>query len=341
MPHIDSPTGRHHHWRADVQQRQVFANGSDVEKLKRAVERALPKLPSELREKIQAMLTPEALATLVAIAALWGASHWFGVGEVVDVILIGWGVWTLGAEALDVGKDLYQFVTIATHAQSNKDIDRAADYFARAIAVIGIDGLAVILAHKAFKSFKETRPASSRGSGELLAEDELPARSPQTVAPAAPKYRTTPMNDAYVGEDLPNNNIWGTQVKYLSDAERAGYKLEFRDGKIYDSSGRLFDTQDAATAHSGGGRAIFVMDENGNIYASKVQQVGEFHHSSLAAGQPVAAAGEMSVQDGVLKVISDKSGHYTPGRTYTQQALDSLQSSGIDTSTVQKDFIGQ
>src|SRR3989442_434468 len=50
-PYTDSPAGRHYHWRADVQQRQVFANGSDVEKLKRAVERALPKLPAQAREK--------------------------------------------------------------------------------------------------------------------------------------------------------------------------------------------------------------------------------------------------------------------------------------------------
>src|SRR5437879_6252319 len=64
-PYTDSPAGRHYHWRADLQQRQVFANGSDVEKLKRAVERALPKLPAQAREKIEAMLTPEALATLV------------------------------------------------------------------------------------------------------------------------------------------------------------------------------------------------------------------------------------------------------------------------------------
>jgi len=149
------------------------------------------------------------------------------------------------------------------------------------------------------------------------------------------------MNPKYVGEDVPGNPIWGTPVKYLSESERAAYKLNIRDGKIYDSSGRLFDTSDASTAHSGGGRAIFVMDENGAFYASKVQQVGEFHHSSLAAGGPVAAAGEMQVDNGLLSVLSDKSGHYMPGRTFTQQALDSLERNGVDTSPVQKDFIGR
>jgi hypothetical protein len=85
--------------------------------------------------------------------------------------------------------------------------------------------------------------------------------------------------------------------------------MEFKDGKIYDANGRLFDTSTASTAHSGGGNAIFVMDANGNTFASKTQIVGEFHHSSLAAGQPVAAAGELRVEQGVLKAITDKSGH--------------------------------
>ena len=155
------------------------------------------------------------------------------------------------------------------------------------------------------------------------------------------KYKTTPMNKSYLGENRAGNDIWGTPVKYLSDEERAMYKLQLRDGKIYDSTGQLFDTGDAVTAHSGQGRAIFTMDESGNFYASKFQQVGEFHHSSLGAGQPVAAAGEIQVDHGVLQAISDKSGHYLPGRAFTQQALDSLQRSGIDLSSVSKDFIGR
>lgn len=342
IPHPQSPAGRHAEWQGYHQQRQILAQSSDIDKLKRAVERALPKLPGQVREKIEAMLTPEALAILAAIAAVWGASHWFGVGEVVDVILIGWGVWTLGAEAVDVAKDLYQFVTIATSAQTDKDIDRAAGHFARAIAIIGVDGLAAILAHRAFKTFKETPPNRGRSGG--VAADDIPPREPtagRRIPPRTAKYKTTSMDDAYVGEHLPGNQVWGTPVKYLSETERAAYKLEVRDGKIYDSAGRLFDTRDAATAHSGGGRAIFVMDENGSFYASKYQQVGEFHHSSLAAGKPVAAAGEVSVENGVLKILSDKSGHYKPGSSFTQQAVDSLQGSGIDMRTVRTDFIGR
>src|SRR5947209_20251563 len=109
LPHPDSPAGRHVDWDSELRRKQIVANGSDVEKLRLAVERALPKLPRELREKVGAMLTPKALSILAVIAAVWGGSHWIGIGEVVDVVLFGWGVWTLGAEAVDVARDLYQF----------------------------------------------------------------------------------------------------------------------------------------------------------------------------------------------------------------------------------------
>ena len=83
------------------------------------------------------------------------------------------------------------------------------------------------------------------------------------------------------------------------------------------------------------------MDENGNFYASKIQSVGEFHHSSLLSGEPVSAAGEIKVNEGVLEVLSDKSGHYQPSLEYTQQAIQQLGRDGIDVGKVHLDLIGR
>src|SRR6267154_3673541 len=140
-----------------------------------------------------------------------------------------------------------------------------------------------------------------------------------------PPYGTTPMLSAYAGEEISPNPVWGNSaVRYLSATDRAPYALTFVGGTIQDANGNLFDTQAAATLHSASGRAIFVMDANGEFYASKYQMVGDFHHSSLLAGAPAAAAGELEVKNGVLKAISDKSGHYRPRRPYTDQAIDRL-----------------
>ena len=150
---------------------------------------------------------------------------------------------------------------------------------------------------------------------------------------------TTDMNPRFVGEHVPGNQIWGgSGVKYLTDEERGAYQLSVKDGKLYDADGNLFDTSGAMTVHSGQGRAIFVMDENGNLYASNYQEVGAFHHSSLLAGDPVAGAGELQVSNGDIQVISDKSGHYMPGRRYTMQTVDYLRGLGLNIADSQIEF---
>jgi hypothetical protein len=118
------------------------------------------------------------------------------------------------------------------------------------------------------------------------------------------------MLDAYRGEELPDNGVWGTAVKYLPPEEREAFRLTFTDGLIYDADGKRFDTREAVSLHSNLPKAIFVMNAAGEFFAAQRQIIGRFHHSSLAAGEPVAAAGEILVLDGLLFEISNKSGHY-------------------------------
>jgi hypothetical protein len=148
--------------------------------------------------------------------------------------------------------------------------------------------------------------------------------------------RTKSMVPFFRGEHVPGNTIWGggSAVRYLTPGERASYRLTFRGGKIYDANGALFDTSTASPGHSGKPSAIFVVDEDGYFYASNYHEEGKFHHSSFFAGDPVAAAGELTVENGVLKGFTDQSGHYLPTYEYTQQAVDILASQGIDMSGV-------
>jgi hypothetical protein len=151
-----------------------------------------------------------------------------------------------------------------------------------------------------------------------------------TTKKKIPIYKNTkPMKSDYIGEET--GRIWGTKVKYLSEAERAEYKLTIKNGRVYDSNGELFDTKSASSVFKGGeGNAIFVMDVYGNIYASKSQAVGKFHHSSFLAGKPVAAAGEISVKDGVIESVSRKSGHYWPDEEHLAQFMEELEHQGVD-----------
>jgi hypothetical protein len=125
----------------------------------------------------------------------------------------------------------------------------------------------------------------------------------------------------------------GAKVQYLDAAERAQHAITLEEGKFYGANGKLFSTTSSPNE-----RAIFVMDEHGNIFASTSYEIGEFHHSSFLGGRPVAAAGEIEVHNGVLLTLSDRSGHYAPSREFTNQAIDVMKNQGVDMSFVYFDF---
>jgi hypothetical protein len=124
---------------------------------------------------------------------------------------------------------------------------------------------------------------------------------------------TKPMLDKYRNEHLPGGHF-PTAVRRLSPEELEQHRVFFDSNGVLRSArnGEPFDTSSAQTVFSGNGQAIFVMDRNGNLYASNYQKVGDFHHSTLGNGNPVAAAGELVVKDGRVQYATARSGHYQP-----------------------------
>jgi hypothetical protein len=175
------------------------------------------------------------------------------------------------------------------------------------------------------------------GDGRL---DDLDGDGRPDVPPPirdGPVMPTTAMDPRYRYEWDPERTPFKYgPVRYLDDVEREQHRLFVRDGLLYRSDGVLFDTS-ASTSVWGGHspRAIFVMDEFGNVYASTVHAAGRFHHSSFLAGSPVAGAGEIEVVDGRLTMVTDQSGHYLPGRSMTLQAVHRLGEQGVDLSTIE------
>ncbi|QIS12184.1 hypothetical protein [Nocardia arthritidis] len=173
-------------------------------------------------------------------------------------------------------------------------------------------------------------------------EVSWPEIEPTSTVPrgSIARYRTTPIHPEFVGEEVPGNRVWrDTHVKYLNATERQAYKLTIRDGLLYDSTGRLLDTSTASTLWTPqGGRAIFVMDENGDLYSSPQHIAGVFHHSSFLAGAPVAGAGEIRVSNGHLALISDHSTHYRPARKFTHQVVEHLREKGVHIDDSQVEY---
>lgn len=123
----------------------------------------------------------------------------------------------------------------------------------------------------------------------------------------------------YIGATKKKNGhprvarIAGAQsVRYLSKLDAEPYRVYFDAGRaLMAHDNTPFDTQTYTTAHSGDGWAIFVVSTEGKLYAGS-HITGEFHHSSFLSGGAVIAAGELVADDGNIKFITAKSGHYGP-----------------------------
>lgn len=179
-------------------------------------------------------------------------------------------------------------------------------------------------------------------AGALTAADRLGNEGdPGTAGAQPPRFPNgRQMQQQYRGEHIPGNSVWpgGQAVQYLNETERQALRLTVRDGRLYDASGKPFDTSSGQSLWSSGGRAIFVMDKDGNLYASNYQEVAKFHHSSILAGQDVAGAGELQVANGRLEAISDRSGHYQPTQANTWQVVNYLRSLGVPIDDGQIEF---
>lgn len=105
----------------------------DIERLLEAAYRALPLMPEEIRERVAELLTPEAMATLAAVATVWAGSHFLGVGVVLDVVLAGVTVVAVGWDAIKALRGFARYYDCAVNARSNEDMQAAARHFADAM----------------------------------------------------------------------------------------------------------------------------------------------------------------------------------------------------------------
>src|SRR3954453_19513047 len=97
-----------------------------TEKIAEAIRRSSAHMPNSVAVQLQAFLEPDTLAIIAGTLAIWAGSHFFGVGEVVDVGLLLVGAFMIGWSINDVVRDLVDFGTTAYGSGSEADLDRAA-----------------------------------------------------------------------------------------------------------------------------------------------------------------------------------------------------------------------
>jgi hypothetical protein len=140
------------------------------------------------------------------------------------------------------------------------------------------------------------------------------------------------MDPYYDGETDPARHPFPGQsvARPSPDRLQRFYGLNFGpNGTLYGRGNRPFETSSGNSPFGEGGRAIFVMDRHGRIFASNDVDPGEFHHSSLGGGQPVAAAGELAVKNGRIQYATASSGHYKPQLAQMYNLKLELERQGI------------
>jgi hypothetical protein len=127
----------------------------------------------------------------------------------------------------------------------------------------------------------------------------------------------------------------------LEDEDREIFKPIIKNGILFDSSENIIDT-----TYSKGGKAIYVIFEDGSFYVQPKWEIGTFEHADLASGKKVLCAGTVEIINGYLKRISDYSVQYPPIHYYSlTKAIGFLKEKEIDFEEVivmyKRDFHGE
>jgi hypothetical protein len=155
-----------------------------TERFEKVLRLAPQHMAPELATQFRAMLTPGNIAIAVGTLAVWAVSQAFGVGEVVDAILLVVGAAFIGLGIFKAGEDLGDCLVATLHAQGMPDLDRAADYLAQAVVILGVTTFFALLAKVAGKF--------ARGGGAAAGEEAAGSSSSAAAGEAAPKPPSPP-----------------------------------------------------------------------------------------------------------------------------------------------------
>jgi hypothetical protein len=169
-------------------------------KLLEAARRAAPKLPAESCGQFAALFSSVNIRITGGVLAFWGASHFFGVGEAADVVLLGVGVVAIGGQAFVAARDLQDYLSIAAGAQTEADLDRAASHLAQAVVTIGVTAF-IALVMKAGSRFVGRGGLSGRAataSGEAIV---------RPAGEAGPWWKAYDFGENWAGTAVPRGFV--------------------------------------------------------------------------------------------------------------------------------------
>ncbi|HEX8240413.1 MAG TPA: hypothetical protein VF574_11805 [Allosphingosinicella sp.] len=110
---------------------------STGEKIEEVLKRTLRLLPDETARMVEAMLSPEAVGAAVGTLVAIAAANAMGVGVVLDAALAAYAFYAAGAAGLRALTELVSATAGLISADSDDDLDRAAQAYAGSLVVLG------------------------------------------------------------------------------------------------------------------------------------------------------------------------------------------------------------
>ena len=114
---------------------------------------------------------------IAAGLGLWVGSHFIGIGEMIDIILLAVGVLAIGLAVFDGVGELAEFWRTTLGAQSDQDLDRASIYFANAVSILGIQAVLAVLFRGAPRTYAGDLPHVNLIPQEVREVDGMCGRS--------------------------------------------------------------------------------------------------------------------------------------------------------------------
>ncbi len=130
------------------------------QRLVQVLQRSKNGMGSEFGQMVDQLLSPTNLAIMAGTLTAWVGSHLFGVGEIVDVLLLTVGAFTIGWSIGEVASELYTFAERTLRARSEADLDAAAKSFQHAVVLAGVTAVMALLLRQSVRQVVTTRGAN-------------------------------------------------------------------------------------------------------------------------------------------------------------------------------------
>jgi RHS repeat-associated protein len=171
-------------WRGDQAWARIPREGLPVakmdsaERLSEAARRSLKYAGPEARAQLNAFINALNSPQMAVVVGAWTAGHVFGVSQLVDAFLFGFGLYYLGEQAIHVGQNIGTYIGVALNAKTDADLDLAGQALARAAttvaAVAGTYGVAKSAKNAVGQTRRSAAAVSAAAETELLLNRAIP-----------------------------------------------------------------------------------------------------------------------------------------------------------------------